>query len=190
MRTLATGRIGRIIFAHLAPGDDVYKAVIEIAQQEGIATGLVLDITGGASRLRLTLPKGARGAGVANRPPEVIEVVGLAEVMGSGIIGQVKDDFVSADGQVRYLTGEPYAHIHVSATAADGKTYTGHLVEGTLVRSVIPQSHFTIALAEVEGVDLSLHVDSTAQDDYPAGVPFHRLLEAPSVPGVEGSEST
>ncbi|UKA60416.1 PCC domain-containing protein [Arthrobacter sp. FW306-2-2C-D06B] len=189
MSTIVTGQMGRVIYAHLAPGEDVYEAVIEIARTENISTGLVLDITGGASQLRLTLPKSARRESEASRPPEVIEVKGLAEVMGSGIIGQVKDDFVSADGHVRYKKGDPYAHIHVSATAADGKTYTGHLVEGTLVRSVIAESHFTIALAEVEGVDLSLLVDSTPSNDYPAGVPYHRLrsVEFPAPPEVPRS---
>jgi predicted DNA-binding protein with PD1-like motif len=183
MRKLATGRLGRVIYAHLAPGEDVYKAVIEIARDEQISTGLVLDITGGASQLRLTLPKAPREAGEGNRPPEVIEVQGLAEVMGSGIIGQVQEDFTSKDGHVHYAKGDPYAHIHVSATASDGKTYTGHLVEGTLVRSVIPESHFTIALAEVEGVQLDLMVKSSASDDYPSGVPYHRLTSvlAPTV---------
>jgi predicted DNA-binding protein with PD1-like motif len=174
MRTV-TGRMGRVIYAHLSPGEDVYEAVLAIARVEKISTGLILDITGGASQLRLTLPKAARSSEEGNRPPEVIEVKGLAEVMGSGIIGQVEDDFVSADGHVRYVKGDPYAHIHVSATAADGNTYTGHLVEGTLVRSVIPESHFTIAVAEVEGVELSLLVESRALDDYPSGVPYHRL---------------
>jgi predicted DNA-binding protein with PD1-like motif len=179
MRTIATGRMGRVVYARLAPGDDLYKAIIEIAQQEQIKTGLVLDITGAATNLRVSLPKDATDG---TRPPKVLEVEGLAEIMGSGIIGQVKGDFLSADGEVRYTKNEPYAHIHVSATV-NGQTYTGHLVEGTLVRSVIPQSHFTIALAEVEGVDFFLNVDETSSQDYPAGVPYHELKARPESEG-------
>jgi predicted DNA-binding protein with PD1-like motif len=173
MRKLATGRLGRVIFAHLAPGDDIYKAVLEIAQQEGIKAGVILDMTGAASQLRLSLPTGVTEA---HRPPGMLEVSGLAEIMGSGIIGYASEDFVSADGHVRYQKGEPYLHLHVSATV-NGQTYTGHLIEGTLVRSVIPRSHFTMAIAEVEGVELSMLVDTAATDDYPAGILYHELRE-------------
>jgi predicted DNA-binding protein with PD1-like motif len=172
MRTTATGRLGRVVFARLAPGDDIYRSIIEIAQAEGIQAGVVLDMTGAATRLRVALPKSTTDG---EKPPQILEVDGLAEIMGSGIIGRVEDDFISADGEFRYIKGEPYAHIHVSATT-NGKTYTGHLVEGTLVRSVVPHSHFTIALAEVDGVDLALNVDNSATEDYPAGVPYHTLV--------------
>jgi predicted DNA-binding protein with PD1-like motif len=175
MRTIATGRMGRVVYARLAPGDDIYKAILEIVQQEQIKTGVVLDITGAATKLRVTLPTAATDG---TRPPQVLEVDGLAEIMGSGIIGQVKNDFLSGDGEVRYTKNEPYAHIHISATV-NGQTYTGHLVEGTLVRSVIPQSHFTIALAEVEGVDFFLNVDNTSSEDYPSGVPYLQHGELP-----------
>jgi predicted DNA-binding protein with PD1-like motif len=171
MRTIQAGRLGRVFFARLAPGDDVYRSVIEIAKSEGIRAGVVLDMTGAATRLRVSLPKSSTAG---ERPPQVLEVDGLAEILGSGIIGRVENEFVSADGEVRYLEGEPYAHIHVSATV-NGETYTGHLVEGTLVRSVIPTSHFTIALAEVEGIDFALDVEKSLSEDYPSGVPFHTL---------------
>lgn len=176
MRTLATGRLGRVIFAHLEPGDDIYKAVLEIAQQERIAAGVILDMTGAASQLRLSLPTGATEA---HRPPGMLEMTGLAEILGSGIIGHAAEDFVSADGHVQYRKGEPYLHLHVSATI-NGQTFTGHLIEGTLVRSVIPQSHFTMAIAEVEGVELSMLVDTNATGDYPAGVLYHELRETGS----------
>jgi predicted DNA-binding protein with PD1-like motif len=173
LRTLATGRLGRVIYAHLDPGDDIYRAILEIARDEGIRAGVILDITGGASHLRMVLPRSATSA---DRPPEVIEVPGLAEVMGSGIIGHVENDFVSHTGDVTYTKGDPYLHVHLSATS-NGLTYTGHLTEGTLVRSVISRSHFTIVIAEVEGVELSLLVDNTCSDSYPSGVPYHELRQ-------------
>jgi len=173
MRILATGKLGRVVFARLAPGDDLYRAVIEIVQSEDISSGVVLDMTGAATKLRLQLP---RTATTGERPATVLEVDGLTEILGSGIIGRVVDDFVSGDGEVHYHAGEPYAHIHVSA-CVNGETHTGHLVEGTLVRSVVPESHFTIAIAEVEGVDLALRV-APATDDYPGGVPYHTLEPA------------
>jgi predicted DNA-binding protein with PD1-like motif len=171
MRTIASGRLGRVIYAHLSPGDDVYTAIMEIASENAVKTGLVLDITGGASQLRLALPASTTDE---KTPPQIIEQKGLAELMGSGIIGQVEEDFVSADGHVQYKKGDPYLHIHLSATS-NGVTYTGHLVEGTLVRSVISRSHFTIVLAEVEGVDLALRVEESTSRDYPSGIPYHEL---------------
>jgi predicted DNA-binding protein with PD1-like motif len=144
---------------------------MEIAREQGVKTGLILDITGGASQLRLSLPVSTTDE---KTPPQLIELSGLAEVMGSGIIGQVEEDFVSGDGHVQYKKGDPYLHIHMSATS-NGVTYTGHLVEGTLVRSVISRSHFTIAIAEVEGVDLALRVEESASEHYPSGIPYHEL---------------
>jgi len=171
MSRRATGRLGRVVYAHLSPGDDVFTEILEIAREEKIHTGLVLDITGGVSQVRMiTPPNGA----LAHSPPEVIEMHGLGEVMGSGIIGHAERDFVSRDGHVRHEKGSPYLHIHLTA-AANGETVTGHLIEGTLVRSVIPQSHFTIALAEVEGVELSMMLDETPSQDYPSGVLYHAL---------------
>ena len=173
MRTIATGKLGRVVFAHLAPGDDLYKAVLEIAKEQSIHTGVILDMTGAASQVRLSLPTRETPA---NKPAQVITEVGLVEFIGSGVIGQTKVDFVNGDGEVRYNAGDPYLHLHLTATV-NGKTYTGHLIEGTLVRSVIPQSHCTIAIAAVEGIELDLLLDTDCTDDYPSGVLYHDLRQ-------------
>lgn len=171
MRTTTTGKLGRVIFARLEPGEDLYEAVLDIVESEGIDSGVVLDMTGAATRLRVQLPVSATAG---KRPATVFEAEGLTEILGSGIIGRVEEDFVSGDGAVQYHAGKPYAHIHVSATV-NGETHTGHLLKGTLVRSVIPESHFTIAIAEVEGVHLALRVNQDATGDYPAGIPYHTV---------------
>lgn len=171
MRQIATGRLGAVHFVRLAPGDDLYLSIIEVAREKRIRAGVILDLTGAATNLRLSVPTDSSDG---SRPGKIIDIAGLTEVLGSGVIGLVENDFVSKDGEVTYRAGDPYAHIHVAATVGS-HTYSGHLVEGTLVRSVMPKSHFTIAIAEVEGVDLSLHVEHNGNPDYPGGVPYHEL---------------
>jgi predicted DNA-binding protein with PD1-like motif len=171
VRKVVEGRLGRVLFVRLAPGDDLYDAILEVAAQEKIRTGVVLDVTGAATSLRLALPSEPTEG---HLPPGIVELHGLAELMGSGIIGHVEQDFVSADGRVAYRAGDPYLHLHVSATV-NGVTYTGHLVEGTRVRSIVENSHFTIVLGEVEGVDLAIRVDPATSQHYPSGVPYHEI---------------
>src|SRR3954452_492939 len=171
MRTIASGRMGAVHFVRLAPGDDLYNSIIEVVKEKNIRTGVILDMTGAATNLRVSIPTSSPDG---KKPGKIVNIPGLTEVLGSGIIGHIDDDFVSADGEVTYVKGEPYAHIHVAATAAD-QTFSGHLVEGTIVRSVIPTSHFTFAIAEVEGIDFALRVQHDANPDYPGGVPYHAL---------------
>lgn len=171
MKSIATGSIGRIIYAHLEPEEDLYQAILDIAETEKINAGLVLDITGGLSRVRLSMPI---EAGPVESAPGVIELEGLTEAMGSGIIGRTIDSWSSEKSGIENVAGQPYAHVHMSVTTA-GQTHTGHLIHGCKVRSVHPNSHFTIVLAEVEGVNLEFRSSEETASDYPHGIPFHRL---------------
>lgn len=76
--------------------------------------------------------------------------------------------------------GSPYVHVHIDVTNGD-YAIMGHLEEGTIVRSLYPRSHFTIAMASVEGVALRLLEDDEARranpDRFPVGVLYHELAE-------------
>ena len=171
MKTVAVGKLGRIVYAHLEPEEDLYEAILRIAEEQNIQTGLVMDITGGLSRVRLSMPV---EGGPVESAPGIIEFEGLTEAMGHGIIGRTVDSWSSEKSGIENVAGRTYAHVHISVTSA-GRTHTGHLIEGCKVRSVHPISHFTIVLAEVEGVDLEFRCSEETAADYPRGIPIHRL---------------
>ena len=82
-------------------------------------------------------------------------------------------------GVGRYVDGEPYVHVHVTVTTPT-ETICGHLMEGCTVRSLHPTSHFTIMVAEIDGVALNLRgeVDKASE-----GQPFrgyHDLCKIPA----------
>lgn len=181
MKTLATGRIGRVIYAHLEPEEDLYEAILATAERENIRTGLVLDITGGLSKVRLSMPI---ESGPVDSAPGIIELEGLTEAMGSGVIGQTIDSWSSDKSGIANVAGQPYAHVHMSVTTA-GQTHTGHLIHGCHIRSVHPISHFTMVLAEVEGVNLEFRVTEETTDNYPQGIPIHHLEQLEALRAAE-----
>lgn len=175
MQALASGNIKRLVYVQLAPGDDLYQALLDAVRSEGIKTGLVLDITGGLSEIRLSTPTKKESV---NQAPGLIELKdqGSAEVTGHGIVGLTKETYHAPKSGIFNNAGEPYVHVHVSVSCA-GNTYCGHLIDGCIVRSVYEWSHFTIVLAEVEGVELSFRVSEETTDAYPKGIPYHELIQ-------------
>lgn len=99
------------------------------------------------------------------------------ECSGVGIIGQTLETFDgSAHSGVVHKAGEPYLHVHLTITVG-GQTFMGHLIEGCTVRSLSKQSHFTIALAKVEGAQLNARLSKERTAKYPTGFPIHELLQ-------------
>lgn len=168
---VARGKLTDVVYAQLKPEEDLYLALLDIARQEGIETGLVLDITGALSRVRLSLPL---KTGEAGQLPGVIELEGMFEASGHGIIGRTLDTYDGGASGIINRQGEPYIHVHLTVTQAD-KTYCGHLIDGCRVRSVHPKSHFTVVLARVEGVELNFRVSEERTPTYPRGIPYHEL---------------
>jgi predicted DNA-binding protein with PD1-like motif len=173
METIARGTLSKVVYAHLSPGEDLYRAILDVAEQEGIKTGLVLSITGGLAKVRLSMPMEAESV---ESPPGILELDGTAEASGHGLIGQTLDSWSSPRSGIENVEGQPYLHVHVTATVA-GHTYCGHLIDGCIVRSMHEKSHFTIALAAVEGVQLNFRVSQETMDTYPQGIPYHEVLE-------------
>jgi len=171
--TIAHARLGRVIYAQLSPGEDLYEAIKEVVRREKIKTGLVLSITGGLSKVRMSMPVKQESV---ESTPGLIELSGTAEASGHGLIGQTMDSWASPSSGIFNQAGEPYVHVHLTVTVA-GKTYCGHLIEGCVVRSLVEKSHFTIALAEVEGAVLNFCVNRTTTAAYPSGIPYHELIE-------------
>jgi predicted DNA-binding protein with PD1-like motif len=171
MHSVISAQLGRIVYAHLEPGEDVLLGIQEVIEQEDLGTGIILAITGAVSRGRLSLPV---KADAVEASPGFIEFEGLSEVQGGGYFGRNVDSWSNETSQIRFEAGRPHIHCHMAVNNA-GTTYLGHLLEGCKVRSVHPQSHFVLVLAEAVGVDLTLHCSDETTEAYPNGIPFYNV---------------
>jgi predicted DNA-binding protein with PD1-like motif len=145
------GRMGRVIVTRLEPNEDLLEAIRGVVKRSDIKAGVVLSITGALTKA--VFQKFMPGQSQIG----VVQIDGPMEVSGHGVIGQVvapqrgKEPF----GVGGYVDGEPYVHVHVTVTTAT-QTVCGHLMPGCTVRSNHPVSHFTIFIAEIDGVALEL----------------------------------
>jgi predicted DNA-binding protein with PD1-like motif len=161
------GRLKEVIYAHFEPNEDLMIGIKQVVVERKIRTGLVLSITGGLTKARMSYFPHA--GPLETTAIKVFEIPGPLEASGHGVIGmKVKD-------------GSPYVHVHLDVTNGD-YAIMGHLEEGTFVRSLYPTSHFTIAMASVEGVSFKLLEDEEARkahpERFPVGVLYHELAEA------------
>jgi predicted DNA-binding protein with PD1-like motif len=174
MHSVVSGNIGKVVFAHLEPGEDVLLALIDVIEREQLSSGLIQTITGAVSEGRLSLPVRAEGV---HESPGLIEFTGLSEVQGSGYFGWNRDTWFNEKSQIRFDEGRPHIHCHMAVSNA-GTSYVGHLIEGCKVRSVYPVSHFVAVLAETPGIDLTLHCSEETNEQYPYGIPYYNLAPA------------
>jgi predicted DNA-binding protein with PD1-like motif len=143
-----SGKISEVIYVQLAKDADLLAALRQAVMENDIKTGVVISITGGLVRARLQKfeskshdPKVRVG---------VIEIEGPLKVTGHGLIGMTR----GTGGMGDYKDGEPYIKVHLVVGSAD-ETLCGQLMPGTIVRSHLDVSHFTVVLAKVESVSLT-----------------------------------
>ncbi|MSP67835.1 MAG: DNA-binding protein [Alphaproteobacteria bacterium] len=174
VQRIVKAKMGDVIWAQLDGDGDLYKEIMEICRREKITSGVVLNIVGGLRKARLSMPVQKTAA---EAPPGVLELEGMMECSGHGTIGVTRDTYDSeGTSGILYRAGEPNLHIHLSVTIA-GKTYMGHLIDGCIIRSVHPVSHFTIVLAKTEGAQLYFAVSKEKTERYPRGIPIHDLQQ-------------
>jgi len=171
---VAKAQMGEVIWAQLDKDADLYDSILEICQKENIRSGVVLNIVGGIRKARLSMPLKADGI---EAQPGILELEGMMEVQGIGTIGLTVDSYdTSTKSGIVYNAGEPNLHIHLTITH-QGKSYMGHLLQGCIVRSVHPQSHFTIVMAKTHGALLNFRVSEETTSTYPDGIPVHDLIQ-------------
>ena len=163
-------RFGRVVMTRLDPGADLMAAVKDVCRRQEIRAGVVLSITG--SLEEAVVQKFAPGRHTVHS----VRVPGPIEVSGHGILGRIHapeqgDKPFSFSG---YVHGDVYAHVHHTMTSAT-ETICGHAMPGCLVRSHHPVSHFTIMVAEIEGVGLDLAYDAEVNRLGNGWGVFHRL---------------
>jgi len=170
MAMFTRGTIGDIFMVRLEPNEDILKALQRVAKEADIETGLIVSITGGLTKARVQrMDKVGRPEDVK---VNVIDVEGPMGITGSGIIGQVKETSQRLKGR-GYNAGDPYIHAHITLTNAE-TTICGHLMEGCLVRSLHPISHFIVVIAKLDKMQLNLKVQSLGTSHETV---YHELLQ-------------
>ncbi|HZY66982.1 MAG TPA: PPC domain-containing DNA-binding protein [Devosia sp.] len=154
MPTSVTGKLSELIFLRLDKGQDLLQAIKDAAVEHDIKAGVVIDITGSLTKARVQ--KFMSNSHDASARIGVVELEGPLEASGHGIIGTTE----GSGGIGEYKDGEPYVHIHVTLTSSE-TTICGHLMPGTLVRSHLEKTHFTIVLAKAEGVSMKAAFEAT-----------------------------
>lgn len=155
MPTTISGNFTEIIFARFDVGEDVRQGLLKVIKDKDIKSGIVLSITGALEKARLHR---FREVGAPSVTTETVELGGPLEASGHGIIGQLeapgfgKTPFGS-EGE--FIHGEPYLHVHLTATSAE-QTICGHLMDGAIVRSMHPTSHFTVVIGRIGGAGIKM----------------------------------
>ncbi len=171
---IAKAQMGEVIWAQLDQDADLYDEIMEICKRENIRSGIILNIVGGLRKARLSLP--VKSTSVEDQPG-ILELEGMMEAQGVGTIGYSVDGYDSSTKSgIVYHAGEPNLHIHLTVTHG-GKTIMGHLLQGCLVRSLHPRSHFTIVLAKTPGAQLNFRISEEKTAAYPKGIPIHDLVQ-------------
>ena len=161
-----SGKISDVIYVQLAKDADLLAALRQAVMENNIKTGVVLSITGGLAKARLQKfeskshdPKVRVG---------VVEIEGPLKVTGHGLIGMTR----GTGGMGDYKDGAPYIKVHLVVSSAD-ETLCGQLMPGTIVRSHLDVSHFTVVLAKVASVSLTAAFKETEDGK---GRIYHELI--------------
>lgn len=163
-----SGKLSEMIYVQLGKDADLLAALKQAVVENDIKTGVVVSITGGLVKARLQKfeskshdPKVRVG---------VIEMEGPMKVTGHGLIGMTR----GTGGMGDYVDGEPYVKVHLVVSSSD-ETLCGQLMPGTIVRSHLDTSHFTVVLAKVDNVSLTAAFKETEDGK---GRIYHELKPA------------
>lgn len=138
---LASGRLGKVVVARLAPGCELIESIKEICEREGIRHGIIL---GGAASLRRAALRNVRTF------PDKWPLTDQNRIF-TRLEGPL--EMLSISGNIsRKEDGEIWVHAHVAIATGtpDSLAFGGHLVEGAYILST-----GEISIAELEGVDLT-----------------------------------
>lgn len=146
------GQLSEIIYAHFDPGEDLLEGVKAVASERRIEAGVILSVTGGLVQARFS--SFPHPGPIETTAIEYFTVPGPLEASGHGVLGINAGD------------GTPYVHLHLTVANRE-ETVMGHVEPGTIVRSLISRSKFTIALAAVSGVKFEMREEERPADARP-----------------------
>lgn len=134
------GQLGRVVVMRLAPGDDILRAILEVAAECSVKQAIVI---GGAASLTQVRLRNVR------RYPDGFPITDEVRIFSS-FDGPL--ELLSLSGNISQTEqGRPYVHCHaaVSTGQPDAAAYGGHLLPETTVFSTAE-----LSLVEVLGCDV------------------------------------
>ncbi len=176
------GQIDEVIYTRLEPGEDLLRALWDIAEEHDIRAGVIMEGSGGLKNFRVQ--RYPHNAKTCLLPIDIVEYDGPLEANVHGNIGRM----VIEPGAVKELPiptipgvldteldkwnmagaqggdGSPYVHAHMTASTRND-TIMGHLMTGTRIESLaqsydIP-SHFTVVIAKLKGFEFQYRMTET-----------------------------
>lgn len=145
---MAEGGLGRVLVMKLAPGSDLLKSIVEVADRENIRAGLVLS---GAGSLRRATIRNVKSF------PDSFPITDDNRVFTP------KDEpleLLSLSGNISRQDDEVFIHCHITISSGieDGQAYGGHLVEGCIALVTIE-----VIIAEITGLQMTRKTDPETQ---------------------------
>lgn len=133
----ATGRLGKVVVARLAPGCDLMESLEEIAREENIKAGVILS---GAASLRQAA---LRNVG---RFPKEFPITDEIRVLSKR---NEPMELLSIAGNISVRDGEVFIHGHITISSGEenGQAYGGHLTKGNIIFST-----GEIMIAEIDDI--------------------------------------
>lgn len=147
--TKASGKIKRIIVMRMAPGCELLDSIKQVAEEEGIKSGVIIGGAASLRNVRLRNPRGfIKEFPITDENRIFTELEGPLELLSiSGNISHQEEKLVV------------HAHAVVSAGCPESITYGGHLIKGATVYTT-----GELTLAEVEGIDLRRIINKETQN--------------------------
>ncbi len=121
------GRVSNVFVLRLKSGADLKGALTKYAAERGVRAGMIVTCVGSLAKAALRYA-GKSEASVVEGDLEIVSMTGT----------------LGLDGM----------HIHLAVSDPEGRTFGGHLVEGSIVRTTSE-----IAIAEIEGLRFEREAD-------------------------------
>ena len=118
----------------LRPGEDILASIYKYARALNIKSAVILTCVGSLTRVNIRFANQPNGTALSGH----FEIVSL--------VGTVDYQFQTLGDRSSSPTGFGYGHVHISCGDETGKTYSGHLLEGSIVYTTAE-----IALSELVG---------------------------------------
>ncbi len=140
----AQGELGPVVALRLPPGADIYKTLEQVAESEGITSGLILSGLGSVKQVSL------RNVRVF---PEEFPIEDRHRVFTPKAEPM---ELLALTGNISHFTNRIHIHAHVvlSSGVGGGPVFGGHLVEGCIVFSTAE-----IVLCSIQGMPMLREMD-------------------------------
>jgi predicted DNA-binding protein with PD1-like motif len=136
----AAGTTGKVVVARFTPGTDLIPAILDLAKEHGIRSGIILSCVANTRHV------------VLRNPPAGFKDGGPPEGNRTFLNINHPSELVSLTGNIAFREdGTPFAHLHACVASASGPealAMGGHLEEMTVMSTA------EIVIAEVAGVDM------------------------------------